>query len=311
MNNRLRLFITLFIFICCTATFAQQKVRDNTIPGSVLPNKDALLELESNNKGLLFTRVQLRRADDAAPLSQHRLGMMVYNTATINDVVPGIYYNNGSRWVLVAAIDDIKPINYDSVRYELTFVDGNDKTQVINLEDAVKALETVTALGYNPATHVLDYIDEDGVAHTFDLNVGELAYNDTNNTLTYTDQENTPVTIPLNNTSLSYDPVSGVLAYVNTLGVLEEFDFSDIVDRLETVTTLSYDADTHQLTYIDENKVTHTFSLDAGRLAYDKATNTLTYTAEDGTESPWALNNTTNVSLAVADGKLVLTDSDG
>jgi hypothetical protein len=25
--------------------------------------------------------------------------MIVYNTATVGDVVPGIYYNNGVRWV--------------------------------------------------------------------------------------------------------------------------------------------------------------------------------------------------------------------
>lgn len=164
------LFVVLITSVFYTPIFAQQKVRDNTIRGTVLPNKDALLELESNNKGLLHARVQLRHADDAAPLSQHRAGMMVYNTATVNDVVPGIYYNNGSRWVLVAAMDDIKPINYDSVTYELTFVDGNDETQVINLEEVVKATETLTAIvgevthlgedGDGPAVYRITYTDE-------------------------------------------------------------------------------------------------------------------------------------------------------
>ncbi|SEL49481.1 autotransporter outer membrane beta-barrel domain-containing protein [Parapedobacter koreensis] len=311
MNNKVRLLVLLlFIFIAPATTFAQQKVRDNTIPGSVLPNKDALLELESNNKGLLHTRVQLRRTDDAAPLSQHRVGMMVYNTATTNDVVPGIYYNNGSRWVLVAAMDDIKPINYNPVTYELSFIDGNDEAQVINLEEVVKATETVTALDYDSAAHVLDYIDEDGVAHTFDFNVGELTYNNTNNTLTYTNEENISVAIPLNNTSLSYDPISGVLAYVNTLGALEEFDFSDIIDRLETVTVLSYDANAHVLTYIDEDKVTHTFSLDVGRLTYNKPTNTLTYTAEDGTVLTIPLNET-GLTYNASTGILTYTNSLG
>ncbi|GGC25457.1 hypothetical protein GCM10011386_16760 [Parapedobacter defluvii] len=97
MKNKL-----LFILIASVSfipTFAQQKLKDNTVSGEVLPNKDALLELESINKGLLYTRVQLIRTDDAAPLSQHRVGMVVYNTATTNDVTPGIYYNNGNRWI--------------------------------------------------------------------------------------------------------------------------------------------------------------------------------------------------------------------
>src|SRR5690606_40154691 len=81
MRNRL-LLLPLFVSFFLASAFAQQKIKDNTIRGAALPSKDALLELESTNKGLLHARVQLRRVHDAAPLSQHRAGMMVYNTAT-------------------------------------------------------------------------------------------------------------------------------------------------------------------------------------------------------------------------------------
>lgn len=41
-----------------TVSFAQQKVKDGTITTGNLPNKDAILELESNNEGFLHTRKQ-------------------------------------------------------------------------------------------------------------------------------------------------------------------------------------------------------------------------------------------------------------
>lgn len=95
------------IFGCYTMALAQQKVKDGSISGNNLPNKDALLELESNNKGLLHARVALRLTTDAFPLTAHVAGMMVYNTTTTNDVVPGIYYNDGSKWVFVKSSNAI------------------------------------------------------------------------------------------------------------------------------------------------------------------------------------------------------------
>ena len=96
---RKKLLLVLCLAMSLTAAFAQQKVKDGTITGSNLPNKDAVLELESSNKGLLHTRVALRLTTDFFPLTAHVPGMMVYNTATAGDVTPGIYFNDGSKWV--------------------------------------------------------------------------------------------------------------------------------------------------------------------------------------------------------------------
>ena len=62
-----------------TVSFAQQKVKDGTITTGNLPNKDAILELESNNEGFLHTRVRLVRTTDAAPLAAHAAGMILIN----------------------------------------------------------------------------------------------------------------------------------------------------------------------------------------------------------------------------------------
>ncbi|WP_221451830.1 collagen-like protein, partial [Pedobacter sp. AK013] len=106
--NTIRKIIWIgLIFGFPTLAFAQQKVKDGSVGGSNLPNKDAILELESANKGILHVRVALRLTTDAFPLSAHVAGMMVYNTATANDVVPGIYYNDGTKWVFVRSSNAI------------------------------------------------------------------------------------------------------------------------------------------------------------------------------------------------------------
>ena len=93
------LLLGFCIIFSITAAIAQQKIKDGTVTGVALPNKDALLELETNNKGFLQARVALVQKSNPTPLSAHVAGMMVYNTATTNDVVPGVYYNDGSKWV--------------------------------------------------------------------------------------------------------------------------------------------------------------------------------------------------------------------
>ncbi|MBS1644684.1 MAG: hypothetical protein JST36_06555 [Bacteroidetes bacterium] len=79
---------------------AQTKIKDGTVTGSSsLPNANAILELESNNKGFLLPRVALDSTLLATPLSANVAGMTVYNTATAHDVTPGYYYNDGTKWV--------------------------------------------------------------------------------------------------------------------------------------------------------------------------------------------------------------------
>ncbi len=99
MNRKLLLGVLFFVM--SFSAFAQQKIKDGTLPGNNLPNKDAILELESSNKGFLHTRVPLKATINASPLQNHVAGMMVYNTATEGDVTPGIYYNDGAKWVSI------------------------------------------------------------------------------------------------------------------------------------------------------------------------------------------------------------------
>jgi len=77
---------------------AQLKVGNN--PTTL--NANAILEIESANKGLLLPRVALSATNNPSPLTAHAPGMVVYNTATASSgataVSPGFYTNDGTKW---------------------------------------------------------------------------------------------------------------------------------------------------------------------------------------------------------------------
>lgn len=78
--------------------------------GTTSPNENALLDVSStvsNPGGMLLPRLALNNCSDAAPLSAHVEGMFIYNTATAGDVYPGLYVNQGTRWVRV---EDLSPV---------------------------------------------------------------------------------------------------------------------------------------------------------------------------------------------------------
>lgn len=90
--------ITSLALLAGLGLSAQVKVGDNVTtlaPGS-------LFEMESTNKGLMLPRVALTNTSAILPvLGTHAqaAGMVVYNTATAGDVTPGVYANDGTKWV--------------------------------------------------------------------------------------------------------------------------------------------------------------------------------------------------------------------
>ncbi|MFC3813264.1 hypothetical protein [Lacihabitans lacunae] len=89
-------FLVSFLFACAGAS-AQVKIGNN--PTTI--NANSVLEIESTNKGLLLPRLALSGTAQAAPLSAHVAGMVAYNTATVSDVTPGYYYNDGTKWLKI------------------------------------------------------------------------------------------------------------------------------------------------------------------------------------------------------------------
>lgn len=93
----IRFFIVILVFLLSQISFSQVGI------GTENPNNDAVLDVVSNNGGVLITRVALTSISSPVPMLNHVAGMIVYNTANSgvgNDLVsPGFYYNEGSYWV--------------------------------------------------------------------------------------------------------------------------------------------------------------------------------------------------------------------
>lgn len=73
--------------------------------GTATPHADAALDITSSNKGFKLPNISLTSTDNPSPLNAHVSGMIVYNTATAgtspNNVVPGLYVNDGTKWTHV------------------------------------------------------------------------------------------------------------------------------------------------------------------------------------------------------------------
>ncbi|MBL7747364.1 MAG: hypothetical protein JNM19_08065 [Chitinophagaceae bacterium] len=93
------IFTCLTAMLLAAATHAQVKLGNN--PTSI--NSNAVLEIESTDKGLLVPRIALAASNSAAPLSAFVEGIVVYNTAIAgtspNDVTPGFYVCDGTKWI--------------------------------------------------------------------------------------------------------------------------------------------------------------------------------------------------------------------
>lgn len=68
--------------------------------GTNTPNANALLDLQSNNKGLLIPRITKSNRPANPPA-----GLMIYQT----DNVPGFYFFTGAKWQRMYAVDDTMP----------------------------------------------------------------------------------------------------------------------------------------------------------------------------------------------------------
>ncbi|MGG5505614.1 MULTISPECIES: hypothetical protein [unclassified Myroides] len=96
-----KIYLGFLFSVLSTVAFAQTKVG-----GSPKINPDAMLEIEASTKGLLLPRLELDSTTNAHPLTDHVAGMTVYNIKRQNDVVPGFYYNDGTKWQQMVTSDN-------------------------------------------------------------------------------------------------------------------------------------------------------------------------------------------------------------
>jgi hypothetical protein len=70
--------------------------------GTSNPDISAQLDVVSTNKGMLIPRVKLTGSSDQATVASPKESLLVYNTETVSDVIPGFYYWNSFKWVALS-----------------------------------------------------------------------------------------------------------------------------------------------------------------------------------------------------------------
>ena len=92
-------FFKLFTSILFLTGIGNQNSFAQVGVGTTTPT--AALDVTSTNDGILVPRVALTITTSALPLTAPTTSEMVYNTATVNDVTPGFYYWDGTKWVRI------------------------------------------------------------------------------------------------------------------------------------------------------------------------------------------------------------------
>ena len=97
-----RFFLYSILFFLGSATYAQVSIsKDNSAP-----HPSAMLDVKSDNQGVLLPKVSLIATNVALPVVNPAVGLMVYNTATSGDslhrVHNGHYYWDGFSWIQVS-----------------------------------------------------------------------------------------------------------------------------------------------------------------------------------------------------------------
>ncbi len=88
--------------------------------GTTTPNASAILDVQSNNKGMLVPRIALTAANTALPVTSPADALLIYNTATAgtgnNAVSPGFYYWSSvtGRWNAISSANGNNSVGFGS-----------------------------------------------------------------------------------------------------------------------------------------------------------------------------------------------------
>ncbi|MFD2566137.1 beta strand repeat-containing protein [Pseudotenacibaculum haliotis] len=83
--------------------------------GTTNPNTSAQLDIVSTDKGVLIPRVALQSTTDGSTIANGNVvSLLVFNTQTANDVVPGFYYWHNLKWNQILNIDDIASLDFSN-----------------------------------------------------------------------------------------------------------------------------------------------------------------------------------------------------
>ncbi|HEY4800240.1 MAG TPA: hypothetical protein VII99_14260, partial [Bacteroidia bacterium] len=142
-----------------------------------LPNASSLLDVDAapgNNKGILIPRLALTQTSLAAPVTTPATSLLVYNTASVNDVTPGYYYWDGSKWVRM--LDQAWMLTGNSGTTAGTnFLGTTDAKDLVFKTNATEWMRILSAgnIGMGTATPGAHLDVQDGLSGINSLNVSK------------------------------------------------------------------------------------------------------------------------------------------
>lgn len=124
-------FITLLFSTISAFSFCQIGINTTT------PDQSAMLDIVSNNKGILIPRIALSSRIDAATIPSPATGLIIYNTTTAgiggDQMTPGVVTNTGTPtnpiWASLQVVTNTQGHTTDKLRY-LGFPDVTKTTTV-------------------------------------------------------------------------------------------------------------------------------------------------------------------------------------
>lgn len=81
-----------FLLTTLLITIYSTKIHSQVGIGTTNPSASSALDINSTNSGLLIPRIGLTSTTDVQTIPNPATSLLVYNTATISDIVPGFYY---------------------------------------------------------------------------------------------------------------------------------------------------------------------------------------------------------------------------
>ena len=222
-----------------------------------------------------------------------------------------VNYNNDGTWtytypdgttnvldICVAMVDGdcFRLIDNFNGSFTLEYKDG---TQIGSWS------ETLTSLTYNAATNSLSYVDELG--NTTTMILGDIAVTNLLSghlIATVTDINGNTFDIDETITTL-VDNGNNTYTYFNENGDAITFDVTGVV------TSISYDATAHDITYVDENGNSTVLDLDVGIISYNAASHEINYVDEEGTLTNLDLNIVGVTNLINGNRIATITDEEG
>ncbi len=178
-------------------------------------------------------------------------------------------------------------VSYNPVTNEFTYTDASGATQVVNINELVKANETVTILtNNNNGTYT--YTNEEGDNVTIDV-PGDVANN-------FETIVNNPEVKNILNTfitktegNVSYNPVTNEFTYTDASGTTQVVNIGELVKANETLTSLAYDVTGKTLSYQAEKGAATVINLvdlvgdaETVTILTNNNNGTYTYTNEEG-----------------------------